>query len=255
VVTISDGFVQTLHAWGVPRERVHLIENWAPLGELPLCERDGAWRRRHELGSGPVLLYCGTLGLKHDTDLLFELARRVASRGATVVVASEGIGAEALARRLATELLASLRVLPFQPYEQLPEMLGAADVLLALLGRELGSYSVPSKVLTYLSAGRPLLAAVPSENPAAQLIERTRSGIVVEPEDVDGFFLGAERLLDDAALRAELGARGRTYAESAFSITEIGDRFERVLAQALPTRGKGAAASDPRQLEAVHTPR
>ena len=42
-------------------------------------------------------------------------------------------------------------LLPFQPYDSLPDMLGAADVAIALLEPEAGIFSVPSKVLSYFS--------------------------------------------------------------------------------------------------------
>jgi len=89
-----------------------------------------------------------------------------------------------------------------------------------------GVFSVPSKVLSYLCAGRPLLASVPTTNLAARIIRRNRSGIVVEPHDVEGFVSAAARLLERPSLRAGLGRRARQYAETTFDIRRIGDRFE-----------------------------
>ena len=55
----------------------------------------------------------------------------------------------------------SLRCLGFQPFEVLPDVLGSADVLVAILEPDAGVFSVPSKVLSYFCAGRPVLLAVP----------------------------------------------------------------------------------------------
>ena len=54
-------------------------------------------------------------------------------------------------------------LLPYQPFGRLSEVLASADVLVALLESDAGAYSVPSKVLTYLAAGRPILGAIPAE--------------------------------------------------------------------------------------------
>ena len=59
-----------------PRTKVHVIENWAPLDELPLEPRDNEWSRAHGLADKRVLLYAGTLGLKHNPELLLRLAAR-----------------------------------------------------------------------------------------------------------------------------------------------------------------------------------
>ncbi len=223
VVAISEDFRTTLLAWRIPEERIHVIENWAPVDELPVRPRDNAWARRHGLDGEPVLLYSGTLGLKHDAGLLLELADSLPQ--ARVVVASEGLGADWLAERPRE----NLRLLGFQPYDELPDVLGAGDILVVILEREAGRFAVPSKVLSYLCAGRPLLAALPPDNLAAKVVESSGAGVLVEPDDAEGLIAGARRLLEDDALRAQLGETGRDYAERTFDIAAIGDRFEEVL--------------------------
>ena len=223
VVAISEDFRTTLLAWRIPEERIHVIENWAPVDELPVRPRDNAWARRHGLDGEPVLLYSGTLGLKHDAGLLLQLADSLPQ--ARVVVASEGLGADWLAERPRE----NLRLLGFQPYDELPDVLGAGDILVVILEREAGRFAVPSKVLSYLCAGRPLLAALPPDNLAAKVVESSGAGVLVEPDDAEGLIAGARRLLEDDALRAQLGETGRAYAERTFDIAAIGDRFEEVL--------------------------
>ena len=53
---------------------------------------------------------------------------------------------------------------------------------------------VPSgKVFEYLAAERPILAAVPTDGAAAELVRETGAGVVVAPEDDDGHPRGAAR--------------------------------------------------------------
>jgi glycosyltransferase involved in cell wall biosynthesis len=101
-----------------------------------------------------------------------------------------------------------------------------------VLEPEAGAFSVPSKILTYLCAARPLLVSVPADNLAARVVERSGGGIVVRPGDSPAFLAAAETLLDDEALRAELAGRARTYAESAFDLDPVVGRFEEVLKMA-----------------------
>jgi glycosyltransferase involved in cell wall biosynthesis len=56
---------------------------------------------------------------------------------------------------------------------------------------------VPSgKLFEYLAARRPILAAVPPDGTAAQLIREANAGIVVAPDDVDGIQHALEELVD-----------------------------------------------------------
>ncbi len=227
VVIISEDFLPLLRRWGVDEQRIAVIENWAPLDELPSLPRANDWAHEHGLVGRTVFLYSGTLGFKHDPSLLLELAQWAAGRDALVVVVSEGPGAAWLAEHGASE--PALRLLPYQPYERLPEVLASADVLLAVLEPAASAFSVPSKVLTYLCAGRSLLVAVPAENLAARVVERSGGGLVVPPGDSGVLVAAAEELLAHLDRRDALGRRARAYAETAFDVDAIASRFEDVL--------------------------
>lgn len=228
VIAITPDFLPVLDGWGVRRERTEVIENWAPLDELPPLPRDNEWSRRMGLDGRRVVLYAGTLGLKHNPGLLLELARSVEDRGDTVVVvASEGPGADWLRAEGGDQ--PNLQVHDYQPFEDVPAMLASADVLVAILEPGAATFSVPSKVLSYFCVGRPVLAAIPPGNQAARLIERVGAGAVVTPDDPAAFVDAARRLLDDPTAAAECGARARAHAVDAFAIGPLADRFEQLL--------------------------
>ena len=233
VVAITDDFKPILRDWGIADGRVSTIENWAPLDELPPRPRDNAFAREHGLVGKTVFVYSGTLGLKHNPALLSGLAQRLRPLAdCRVVVVSEGLGADFLAREKAAKSLDNLLLLPFQPFARVPDVMGSADAVIAILEPDAGVFSVPSKVLTYHCAGRALLAAMPAENLAARLIKREGSGLVVDPRDMPAFLDAAQRLLDDSAGREQMGRRARAYAERAFAVGAIAERFEAVMRDA-----------------------
>lgn len=243
LVAIAPDFVPRLRSLtGVQREVV-VIQNWTPLEEIPLRARDNSWRRAQGLGDRFVFMYSGSLGMKHNPGLLLELAR--AYRGepsVAVVVNSEGPGARWLHREVEVEGLPNLLIPGFQPYEDLPDVLGAADVFLAVLEPEAASFSVPSKVLSYLAAGRPVVLSVEEDNLAAEIVRGAGAGHVVPPGDVEGFLAAAERLRVDAGARASMGRAARAYAEEHFDIDAICARFEEVFRGVTRGPGEGEAA-------------
>jgi colanic acid biosynthesis glycosyl transferase WcaI len=231
IAVISDGFLPTLEQLRIPTDKIYVIENWAPIDELPLRPRANEWARQQGLVAKRVVLYSGTLGLKHDPGAIVQLARHLSNQDdVEVVVVSEGRGADWLRRRREEERLSNLRLLPFQPYAELPDVLASGDVLLTLLEADAGAFSVPSKVLSYLCAGRALLAAVPSDNLAAEVVRRSGGGVLVEPGDEGDLVTNATRLLADAGRREALGRQARRYAEENFDVAGIGDKFEAILA-------------------------
>lgn len=228
VVAISDDFTPILVAHGVTEERIAVVENWAPLDEIAYCGP----RAAPAPGARLVFVYSGTLGYKHNPEILEQLADRLPIE---LRVYSEGRAADDLAVRARAKGLANLSVQPWVAYNELSGMLGAADVLLAMIEADAGVFSVPSKVLTYLCAGRPILASIPPGNLAARLLHREGAGLVVSPGDGAALLAGAGALVDDLALRSRLGEAGRAYAERAFDIKGLGDQFEAILAGARTT--------------------
>lgn len=231
VIAITEDFLPIFAGWGIERSRIHVIENWAPRDELPAYPRANAWSAEHGLNEKLVFLYSGTLGLKHNPELLLGLARSFAGRPEIrVVVVSEGLGADWLSTHAAGA--DNFLLLPYQPFERLPEVTATGDVLVALLEADAGAFSVPSKILTYLCAGRPILAAVPRENLATRVLARADAGVAVPPDDAPAFVAAASGLADSAERRARLGNNALDYAAKTFDIRAIGERFEAILARA-----------------------
>jgi glycosyltransferase involved in cell wall biosynthesis len=228
VIVITEAFVDELRRRKVATP-VTVIPNWTPLEEVPLRSKDNVWSREHGLADRTAAIYAGTLGLKHDPDHLVTLAQRLGPRG-MVVVATEGIGRDQLEAARSELGLANLVLLDYVAWDVVPDVLATADVLLALLEADAGTFSVPSKVLTYLAAGRPIVGAMPPENLASHTIEQAAAGVVVRPGDHDAFAAAVIGLLDDPIHAAEMGRAGRAYAEEHFAADGIADRFLAVLA-------------------------
>jgi glycosyltransferase involved in cell wall biosynthesis len=168
--------------------------------------------------------------MKHNPALLLELGRLLQREAVgELIVCSEGAGVEWLAQQAAAEKIDTLRCLGFQPFDVFADVLGSADVLVAILEADAGVFSVPSKVLSYLAAGRPVLLAVPRENLAAKIVVECGAGLVVEPSDLTGFCQAARQLIASPDDRQQLGAAARRYAEAHFDIGHIGDQFEAIL--------------------------
>ena len=194
-----------------------------------------------------MILYSGTLGLKHDPSILALLAPHLeeAHPEARVVVVSEGKGREWLEDVEARAGAENLLLLDYQRYEDLPMVMASADVLVAILEPDASKYSVPSKVLTYLCSGRAILGVIPPDNSVAEILSGNGAGVVVDPAERERVGKVAAELLDDDAVRRQLGKAGRAYAEREFSPDRVAEQFERDRARAT------AGASRPERFAAM----
>jgi glycosyltransferase involved in cell wall biosynthesis len=99
-----------------------------------------------------------------------------------------------------------------------------------LLEQDAGAFSVPSKTLSYLCAGRPVLGLMPSQNLAATLVARV-DGCVLPPDEASlpAAAEWVEGVLSDEERQAALGKAARALAEQEFELSGCADRFEAVL--------------------------
>jgi colanic acid biosynthesis glycosyl transferase WcaI len=256
-IVIADDFVTALATdFGLPTDNVHVIENWAPLDEISPRPKSNSWTRRHGLDNTEVVLYTGTIGMKHDPAKIFALANALRERPNTaVVVTSEGPAASWLANEARSAGLDNLRVLPFQPYEEYSDVLAAADILIAILEADAGTFSVPSKILSYLCAGRAIVLAAPLENLASRVVVKSGGGVAVSARDTGPFIEAVTSLLDDVPARNIAGSNGRNYAERSFDIRVIGDRFEAILMAATrPSTRRHLAEPTEKLADYIRTP-
>ena len=72
VVVIADDFLNAIrNDFGFAGGNVHVIENWAPVEEIAPRSKGNSWAVKHQLASFDVVLYTGTLGMKHDPARIF----------------------------------------------------------------------------------------------------------------------------------------------------------------------------------------
>lgn len=230
IVVIADSFVRIHREWGTAH-KVTVIPNWAPLDEILPVPRANAWSREHGLTGVRTVLYSGTLGLKHHPALLVGLVETLREQGERVrlVVVNDGPAVPVLKRAAAARDV-DLTLLPFQPYDRLPEVLGSGDVLVVLLAADAGEFSVPSKTLSYLCAGRPVLGLMPADNLAAQLLRQAGSAVFTPEEaSLPDAATWVREVLDDPVRAETLGKESRALAEREFALEGCASRFEEIL--------------------------
>jgi glycosyltransferase involved in cell wall biosynthesis len=170
------------------------------------------------------------LGLKHNADHLLYLSEYYRHHNdVKILVVSEGIEADRLRKSIREARINNLIVHNYLPYNQYPALLGSSDILVGLLIKEASEFSIPSKILSYLCAQRPILLAVPGLNMAARTVNENQAGFTAEPDDLENFVTLADKLYNSQDLREKFGRNGRKFAESTFDIGKITGCFESLI--------------------------
>jgi colanic acid biosynthesis glycosyl transferase WcaI len=230
IISITEDFNPYLLKWGVPKDKITVIPNWGPVDDIPMMDQNNSFSREHGLNGKYVILYAGTLGMKHNPDMIIYVADYFNNdRDVKVVVISEGAGIDHLEKKKEELKLKNLLLLPYQPYKRLPEILASSSIMLTILDKTAGIFSVPSKVWSGFCAGRPAILSVPKNNLAAMITRRYECGIVVDPDSRDELIDSMISLKNNKLLREKFGANARRYALEYFDISRISDQFESLI--------------------------
>jgi glycosyltransferase involved in cell wall biosynthesis len=101
-------------------------------------------------------------------------------------------------REWSANILDRMELIPYAPHRRSLALQRDSEALLLLIpeagGRGRGVLS--GKVFEYLAAERPILALVPPDGAAAELLRQTGVGVIVAPDDVDGIARELEAMRD-----------------------------------------------------------
>lgn len=230
VIAISEDFSDLIKKWGVDQQKISVLENWSGLATIPVVSKDNPFSRQHGLDQSFNFVYSGTLGMKQNPEVLIEIAEQIQGReNVRLVVVAAGTGVEFVQKRTQELGLKNVLILPLQPFDTLPNVLGSGDVLLAMLESDAAAYCVPSKILTYYCAGKASLLILSKENLAARQTLAHGLGFVIEPGDSGGLKSLIDQMVGAPDQLDEVGKRARAYAERQFPIGKIADKFLKIL--------------------------
>jgi colanic acid biosynthesis glycosyl transferase WcaI len=228
---ISAGMIDAYRRKGVPEEKIYLFPNWIPDAPPDVSAGAGGASFRREYGIAaetPLIAYSGNVGMKQGLEVVVEAARGGAAHWA---ICGEGAAKPALEAAIAADPQSGARLYPLQPDDRYRALLREADVSLITQQKGTGQFFFPSKLLSILQYGRPVLAVADEASELARAAREGGFGLVVEPGDAAGLRAAAQEIIGaSVAQKAEWAARGRAWVDQ-FRRSRVLGEFEVRLAQ------------------------
>jgi len=245
IAIVASGFRPRLESMGVAPQRIHAVRNWTHI--RPATMSVSATRNTLGLPQGArIALHAGNMGLKQGLDNIIETARLAVSTDPDLlfVLMGDGSQRDQLVERAGH--LGNVRFIAPQDDAMFPNALVAADVLLVNQIPTVIDMSLPSKLTSYFSVGRPVVAAVAPESETARAIVESGGGICTEAGNPASLLAAITRITRDPTLGRELGQRGQHYAATVLSSEGALNRLTQivngVLAQPQPLNSEALPA-------------
>ncbi|MCJ9427445.1 glycosyltransferase family 4 protein [Kordiimonas marina] len=209
IFPVSDVLADILKAEGAPENSITVLHNGI---DPALYESlDGtAIRQKYGLEGRTVLGFTGFVREWHRLDHMIDLiANYDAADSPHMLIVGDG-PAIPMCRERAEKLGIADRIhfAGFIDRMHIPEHLAAMDIALQ---PAVTDYASPLKLFEYMAAGLAIVA--PAQPNICEILEDDKDALLFAPQDFDAADALIRRLIEDAALRARLGAEAKRTIE------------------------------------------
>lgn len=199
----------------ISAQRVHLIPNWMDECQVQLSSGDEVIRKMHDIPINAFLVvYAGNINFTSGLDSVI-LAFQELNAQAYIYLLIAGEGSMLSNYENLAQDIENPHVCFHTPWleSETSSLLSAADLLILPTQGEQAMFSVPSKLISYMLAGRPILSCVNEKSEVARVIHAAQCGWTIprtSPEVVsEKLSWLAKRPREELE---EYGKRGRNYA-------------------------------------------
>ncbi|HEX5433294.1 MAG TPA: glycosyltransferase family 4 protein [Candidatus Angelobacter sp.] len=245
IVVVTNAFREHLHRhWNVPKEKISVVVNGVDDKLFQPQAADPAVLAEFGVQGRFVVGYIGTIGNAHSVETLVETARLLQNSDPeiVIVVVGEGADKQKLEQLVREHRLQNIRIFPGQPRERIPAIVAASHVCLVLLKKsDLFKTVIPTKMLEFMSCGRPLVAGLEGES--AELIRKADAGICVMPEDAAALAGAIRTLRSDPQLACRFGNHARNFITQNLSRQSTAIQYRILLNSFCGARERGTSTA------------
>ena len=112
-----------------PIEKLFFTPNFVDTDWLSPSPKSNGFAREHQLEDKFVVFYAGNIGLSQGMEILVDVARAFeADTDIVILIIGDGVARPKLEQAIANSGLQNIRLLPFQPYNRVPETYATANI-------------------------------------------------------------------------------------------------------------------------------
>lgn len=165
-----------------------------------------------------VLVYGGNLGKPQGIDFIIDCIKENEKRDNTFfVIVGSGTDYKKISSFIKENSIKNTIIYPYMPKEDYDKLVRACDIGLVFLDKRFTIPNIPSRILTYMEFGMPIIAATDKNTDLNQIIETGKFGLWSESGKLEDFYENVDMLIRDNQSLKQMGMNGRSYLEKNFT--------------------------------------
>lgn len=237
----SEGFRASVEHWTSNRECIRFFPNSAEDAPPNLAKHPVNTQIAKEIAANFSVVFAGNIGVAQSCETIVGAAALLQDHPAIkFYLIGSGSMSDSIAQNIAESRLENVILTGRVPAEEMPIIFASASALLLTLRDDVGlSSTIPSKLQSYLAAGKPVIASCNGE--AAHVVTKANAGFACPAGDSTSLAGAILRLFQmTPEERVRLGENGRTHFGAHYRlqtrVTELLSHIEEVVAQHPPKK-------------------
>jgi len=211
------------------RKKIHVLPNWVDTEKTKPIPTDQRFSELFNPEGRWVVGYAGTLGLSQGSGVLLDAAVKLLNQEEILfLLVGDGVDKMALCDRAEAEGIKNVRFVPMVPATDYAKIVSLFDVGIVTLNRKVKTPVIPSKIISLMACGCPIIGCLPERGEAAETIRKSGSGEVVGPDDAGALKESILGLFSDKTKCAEYSRNGRNEAVRNYSPKSAVESIENI---------------------------
>lgn len=185
------------------------------------------------------VVFAGNIGTAQSVETIVNVAKKLQDEcNIKIVLVGSGSKINWIEQQVFERKITNLVLVGRYPVSEMPFIFSrASGLLVTLKNSDIFSFTIPSKIQSYLAAGRPIIAALNGEG--ANIIQESGAGLVSPSEDAEQLADNLKQLYHlPLEIREEMGRSGRAYFVEHFEMEGQSRRLIQILENRIKLKGQ-----------------
>ncbi|MGD0784501.1 MAG: glycosyltransferase family 4 protein [Sedimentisphaerales bacterium] len=219
---------------GIDGKKTTVVPNWIDTDYLQPGKKYNVFSQKYNLQDKFVVSFAGVIGYSQDIDVILDAANLIREKkDILILIVGDGVEKSRLEKKANEMNLKNILFIPMQSRDVYSQVLHCSDICLSALKKEVLTPVVPSKMLSIMAAGKPLIACMNLKGDASKIVEQAQCGFVFPAGDHKELAMAILKLYTAPELREQYGKNGRCYCVENFSLNVCADKYIQLFKQIL----------------------
>ena len=226
ITVLTDGFSSRLESAGVPKEKISVMPPWADREVYYKAERNREFGKKYNLDGKFCIIHAGNIGPFQDIENVLSAAERIRDIDVLrIIFVGGGQDLDKMKKEKEARKLDKVIFAGSYPVEEMSGIFAWGEALLVSLRSDpYLTINLPSKMPSYMAAGRPIIVC--AEGETSQLVSDNCLGLTCRPGDPALLADTIRQFLDlSEEERDKMGNRSRQIFERQFDKDVLIDKY------------------------------